>query len=137
MAFMNRKTNTMATRVKSPQQQYTAKLDINFRKTCDCRDGHINCLTAKEWIRGQVAIWELYYEKRDIRDKDAHPAVFPITLPKKCIELFTHKGELVLDPFLGIGTTLIAARDSGRNAVGFDLNKKYIDFTKIVYPYKI
>lgn len=106
------------------------KLDINFEKTCSCPDSHINCLTAKEWIRGQVAIWELYYEKRDIRDKDIHPAVFPITLPKRCIELFTHQGELVLDPFVGIGTTLLAARDMGRNAVGFDLNQAYIDFTK-------
>jgi DNA modification methylase len=105
------------------------KLDINFRKTCSCPDNHINCLTAKEWVRNQVAVWELYYEKRDIRDKDIHPAVFPIALPKKCIELFTHKGELVLDPFLGIGTTLVAAQDLGRNAVGFDLNQEYIDFT--------
>ncbi len=108
----------------------TKKIDINFRKTCSCPDSHINCLTAKEWIRGQVAIWELYYEKRDIRDKDIHPAVFPITLPKKCIELFTHKGELVLDPFIGIGTTFIAAQDLGRGAVGFDLNQEYVDFTK-------
>jgi DNA modification methylase len=105
------------------------KIDINFKKTCSCLVSHINCLTAKEWIKGQVAIWELYYEKRDIRDKDIHPAVFPIALPKKCIELFTHKGELVLDPFVGIGTTLVAARDLERNAVGFDLNKEYIDFT--------
>lgn len=106
------------------------KIDINFRKTCPCPDNHINCLTAKEWVRGQVAIWELYYEKRDIRDKDIHPAVFPIALPKKCIELFTHQGELVLDPFVGIGTTLLTAYDLGRNAVGFDLNQGYIDFTK-------
>jgi DNA modification methylase len=106
------------------------KLDINYKRTCNCPPNHINCLTPKEWVKGQVAIWELYYEKRDIRDKDIHPAVFPIALPKKCIELFTHKGELVLDPFVGIGTTLIAARDLGRNAVGFDLNQKYIDFAK-------
>jgi DNA modification methylase len=107
----------------------TKKIDINFRKTCSCPDSHINCLTAKEWVRGQVAIWELYYEKRDIRDKDIHPAVFPIALPKKCMELFTHKGELVLDPFVGIGTSLIAAQDLERNAVGFDLSKEYIDIT--------
>ncbi len=107
----------------------TKKIDINFRKTCACPDSHINCLTPKEWVKGQVAIWELYYEGRDIRDKDIHPAVFPIALPKKCIELFTHKGELVLDPFVGIGTTLVAARDLERNSVGFDLNQKYIDFT--------
>jgi len=105
------------------------KIDINFRKICSCPDNHINCLTAKEWVRGQVAIWELYYKKRDIRDKDIHPAVFPIALPKKCMELFTHKGEMVLDPFIGIGTTLVAARDLERNAVGFDLNQDFINFT--------
>lgn len=106
------------------------KLNISFKKTCSCSEKHINCLSAKEWVKGQVAIWDFYYEKRDIRNKNIHPAVFPIGLPKKCIELFTHKGELVLDPFVGIGTTLMASRDSDRNAVGFDLNPKYIDFTK-------
>ncbi len=125
--------NTNYTNLRTPLMEKEIvykKLDINFKKTCSCPDSHINCLTAKDWVRSQVAIWELYYEKRDIRDKNIHPAVFPIALPKKCIELFTHKGELVLDPFLGIGTTFIAARDLGRNAVGFDLREKYIDFSK-------
>ncbi|GEM_PF-80651 len=106
------------------------KLNIPFEKICNCPTNHINCLNAKQWMKSQVAVWEFSYEKRDIRDKNIHPAVFPIALPTKCIELFTHKGELVLDPFVGIGTTLIAARDLERNAVGFDLNRKYIDFTK-------
>ncbi len=114
--------------INKEAKEAVKKLDINFKKTCSCPDKHINCLTPKEWIKGQVAIWELYYEKRDIRDKDIHPAVFPISLPKKCIELFTHQGEFVLDPFVGIGTTLLASQDMGRNAVGFDLNPKYIDF---------
>lgn len=104
------------------------KLDIGFKKTCSCKPNHINCLTAKEWVKSQVGIWEFFYEKRDVRDKTIHPAVFPIALPTKCIQLFTHKGELVLDPFVGIGTTLIGARDTGRNAVGFDLKGEYIDF---------
>ena len=106
------------------------KLDINYKRICNCGRTHINCLTAKEWLKNQIALWEFYYEDRDIRDRDIHPAVFPIALPKKCIELFTHKGELVLDPFVGVGTTLVAAKDTGRNAVGFDLNKRYIEFTK-------
>lgn len=105
-------------------------IEINHTRTCQCPKTHINCLSPKEWVRNQVAIWELYYEKRDVRDKNIHPAVFPISLPKRCIELFTHKGELVLDPFMGIGTTLIAARDLQRNAIGFDLNKKYVDFAQ-------
>jgi len=87
-------------------------------------------MTAKEWMQSQVAIWEFYYQKRDIRDKHIHPAVFPIALPEKCIRLFTHKGELVIDPFVGIGTTLVAAQDLGRNAVGFDLKAEYIELAK-------
>lgn len=102
-------------------------LDVGFKRTCDCADNHINCLTPKEWIKDQVAIWECYYEKRDIRNKDVHPAAFPISLPARCIELFTHRGELVIDPFVGTGSTLVAAQDLGRNAVGFDLKSEYVD----------
>jgi len=101
-------------------------LDICYTRTCDCSPKHINCLTAKEWLQGQVAVWEFFYKKRDIRDKNVHPAVFPIGLPKKCIRLFTHEGELVLDPFVGSGTTLLAAQDTNRNAVGFDLKEEYV-----------
>jgi len=105
-------------------------LNIGHTRICNCPPNHMNCLTAKEWIKDQVAIWEFFYEKRDIRDKNIHPAVFPIGLPKKCIELLTHKGELVLDPFVGIGTTLLAAQDVHRNAVGFDLKEEYIRTSK-------
>jgi len=105
------------------------ELDIGYERTCQCPSNHINCLTAKEWVRSQVGIWEFSYERRDIRDKSIHPAVFPIALPAKCIKLFTHEGELVIDPFSGIGTTLLAAQDLNRNAVGFDLKQEYIDTT--------
>lgn len=101
-------------------------LDIGYERTCDCKQSHINCLTAKEWLKCQIGVWEFYYEGRDIRDKEKHPAVFPISLATKVISLFTHKGELVVDPFVGSGTTLIAARDLDRNAVGFDLSEEYI-----------
>ena len=77
-----------------------------------------------------VAIKEFYYESRDIRDKSIHPAMFPISLPSHFIQLLTHKGELVLDPFAGVGSTLVAAQDLGRNAVGFDLQQKYNDVCK-------
>jgi len=101
------------------------ELKIGFRKLCDCPDNHINCLTAKEWLKSQLGVWEFYYKGRDIRDKEVHPAVFPIGLAKKVIELFTHKGELVLDPFNGVGTTLLAAKDLERNAAGFDISEEY------------
>jgi len=84
-------------------------------------------MTAKEWLKSQLGVWQFNYESRDIRDKNVHPATFPISLARKVIELFSHEGELVLDPFVGSGTTLVAARDTNRNAVGFDLNQQYID----------
>jgi len=98
-----------------------------FRRSCGCPRTHINCMTPKEWLKSQLGVWKFYYEAIDIRDKSVHPATFPISLAQKVIELFTHKGELVLDPFVGSGTTLVAARDLKRNAVGFDLQQKYID----------
>jgi DNA modification methylase len=84
-------------------------------------------LTAKEWIKCQLGVWQFTYEKRDIRDKSLHPATFPISLAKKVIGLFSHEGQIVLDPFVGSGTTLVAAQDLNRNAVGFDLQEKYVD----------
>ncbi len=106
------------------------KLDMNAKRTCDCDPSHINCLTAKEWIKCQLGVWQFYYEGRDIRDKTKHPATFPITLARRCIELFSHQGEIVVDPFMGSGTTLVAARDINRNAVGFDINPDYIALTQ-------
>lgn len=112
------------------QIKLSKPVKIGYERICNCEPNHINCMTAKEWMQAQVAVWEFYYEKRDLRDKDVHPAVFPIGLPAKCIKLFTHEGELVLDPFVGSGTTLLAAQDLNRNAVGFDLKKEYVELSK-------
>ncbi len=109
------------------QEDRNKFLDIGYERTCDCKSSHINCLTAKEWLKCQIGVWEFYYEGRDIRDKEKHPAVFPISLASKVISLFSHKGELVIDPFVGSGTTLVAARDLDRNAIGFDLNESYAE----------
>ena len=106
------------------------ELQLGAERTCSCPPNHLNCMTAKEWLKSQLGVWQFFYEKRDIRDKDVHPATFPIALASKVIELFTHKGELVLDPFVGSGTTLVAAEDLERNAVGFDLQQEYVDLSQ-------
>lgn len=105
---------------------YRRRLAIGGARACGCKAGNLNCLTAKEWIKNQLGVWQFNYERRDIRDKKAHPAAFPIALARRVIELFTHRGELVLDPFVGSGTTLVAAQDAERNALGFDLQESYI-----------
>ena len=102
------------------------QLDISNPRTCDCPPKHINCLTAKEWLKAQIGVWQFYYESRDVRNKKQHPATFPISLSSQVISLFTHKGELIVDPFVGSGTTLVSARDLERNAVGFDINEAYV-----------
>jgi DNA modification methylase len=104
---------------------YQSLLPVSFTKTCSCKDNHLNCMTAKEWIKSQLGVWQFSYEGRDVRDKKLHPATFPISLSKRIIELFSHEGELVVDPFAGSGTTLVAAQDLNRNAVGFDLQESY------------
>lgn len=106
------------------------RIEINHERLCDCPPNHLSCISAKEWMKAQLGVWRFAYEKRDIRDKALHPATFPIALAKRVIELFTHRGELVLDPFVGSGTTLLAAQDLERNAVGFDLQPSYIELTE-------
>jgi DNA modification methylase len=105
--------------------QVTRKLAVTGQRLCTCSPNKLNCMDAKEWIKAQLGVWQVYYEGRDIRDKEVHPAVMPIALAKKAVELFTHKGELVVDPFNGIGTTLLACQDLERNAVGFDISERY------------
>jgi len=116
--------------IRENSELYRHRLDIGYERTCECKKTHINCMTAKEWLKSQLGVWQFYYEKRDIRKKEVHPATFPISLAKKVIELFTHEGEMVLDPFVGSGTTLVAAQDLNRNALGFDLQESYIDLCK-------
>ena len=105
---------------------FRTSLPLSYERICDCKPNHLNCLTAKEWIKSQLGVWQFNYERRDIRDKKVHPATFPISLARRVTELFTHEGELVLDPFVGSGTTLVAAQDVKRNAVGFDLQESYV-----------
>ena len=109
---------------------YRTRLPIGGQRLCGCKPNHLNCLTAKEWLKSQLGVWQFNYQGRDIRDKKVHPATFPISLATRVIELFTHEGELVVDPFVGSGTALVAAQDTNRNAVGFDLHAGYVDVSE-------
>lgn len=56
-----------------------------------------------------------------------HPAPFHPLIPELCIKLTTEEGDLILDPFMGIGTTAKASKDSNRNFIGFEIDKNYIN----------
>lgn len=123
-------SETLPRIIRESGELYRSRLSINSQRICSCPPNNLNCLSAKEWLKSQLGVWQFFYESRDIRDKNLHPATFPISLAKKVISLFTHEGELVLDPFVGSGTTLVAAQDLNRNAIGFDLQERYIDLCK-------
>lgn len=104
------------------------KLDKGIRGIYDKRN-KLNELTGKEWLKLSKSVW---LSKRNALDKDAfkHPAPFLIDDIKKLILLFTKKNDIVLDPFMGSGTTILAAAMNGRYGVGIELNKTYCILAK-------
>jgi DNA modification methylase len=62
--------------------------------------------------------------------RKVHPAIFPRVLARQLIETYSHEGETVLDIFSGVGTTLVSALELGRNALGLELNRPYIDVAR-------
>ena len=85
----------------------------------------LNELTGKEWIKFTKS-WFIHNPPRRNSDELLHPAKYPESLVEEFILFFTKKDEWVFDPFLGTGSTLIAAGNANRNAVGIELQKEYI-----------
>ncbi len=78
-------------------------------------------LKGDEWTRFSISVWDdisKTQEERELR----HPAMFPSMLVRRLIKIFSYEeGEVVLDPFLGVGSTLVAAGLEGRSGVGFEI----------------
>lgn len=77
-------------------------------------------LTKDEWSEYFSSHWNFYGAKQN-----GHLAMFPEELPKRLIKMFTFVGETVFDPFLGSGTTSLAAKNLDRNSIGYEINKEY------------
>lgn len=81
-------------------------------------------ITKDEFMKWTNGVWNFNGESKK---KVGHPAPFPIELPRRCIKLFSFVGDIILDPFLGSGTTLIASYLNNRKGVGVEIDKKYCD----------
>lgn len=86
-----------------------------------------NDITKEEFMAWTNGLWTFNGERAK---KIGHPAPFPVELPKRCIKLFSYVGDTVLDPFLGSGTTALAAKRVGRNCVGLELNPDFCELAK-------
>lgn len=88
---------------------------------------HRATIETDEFLEGTIDVWEMPSESAT---RIGHPAPFPLELPRRLIELYTYEGDLVLDPFMGSGTTALAAIETERHYVGFDTEPTYIELAK-------
>jgi site-specific DNA-methyltransferase (adenine-specific) len=92
-----------------------------WKKTSGSRKSDI---TREEFLEWTNAVWNFSGESKN---KIGHPSPYPVELPKRCIKLFSFVGDVILDPFLGSGTTLIACLLTGRKGIGIEIDKNYCE----------
>ena len=101
----------------------------NAGKTAATINNRFNDLTAKEWISETVSVWiqrGLGKDHEHAQIEKQHPAPFSFQDIARLIRFFTKTGDTVLDPFVGVGSTLKAAAVEGRKGIGIELNDKYV-----------
>ena len=80
-------------------------------------------ISRDEFLEATTDLWEIPPESAT---RVGHPAPYPIELPKRLIELYTYESDVVLDPFMGSGTTAVAALRTNRHYIGFDTDQSYV-----------
>ncbi|MFN4132877.1 MAG: DNA-methyltransferase [Candidatus Hadarchaeales archaeon] len=97
-----------------------------FSKDIFTMKGHFDkksTINREEFLEYTKSVWTFEAESAT---RIGHPAPFPVELPLRCIKLYTYKEDVVLDPFMGSGTTAVAALLSNRKFVGYEIEEKYI-----------
>ena len=82
-------------------------------------------LDGRTWTKYSISVWS-DIQKNPQEKRLKHPALFPTALVERLLEIYAHRGEMILDPFLGSGSTLIAAQRLGMKGIGLDISKDYI-----------
>jgi len=108
-----------------PYLKYTWEFIEVFSKETHKKAGNREDIdiTADEFKKWVNAKWDIAPERH--MKEYLHPAMFPEEVPYRLIKLFSYKGDLVLDPFNGVGTTTLVAKKLDRNYVGIDISKEY------------
>lgn len=93
------------------------------------KEKQCNELTGKEWLQNSFSIWRDLAKTKEEKDIK-HPASFPVALCEKLIKSFSKPNSKILDPFNGIGSTMVAAKNLNRFGIGIDLSKKFCNITQ-------
>ncbi|MGH9229392.1 MAG: DNA-methyltransferase [Acidimicrobiales bacterium] len=88
---------------------------------------HLGTPSADEFMEATLDVWELAPERAS---RVGHPAPFPVELPQRLIELYTWRGDVVLDPFMGVGSAAVAAVRTGRHYLGYDTDERYVEVAR-------
>lgn len=107
--------------------RFDRAISVKDRATADPPLPHLNTVTTDEFMAATLDVWEMQPEQAK---RVGHPAPFPVELPERLIRLYTYEDDLVLDPFMGSGTSLVAAAKTARRYVGFDLDPTYADIAR-------
>lgn len=105
------------------------RFDRAIKRTLREEEGlpHQPSIETDEFLEATIDVWQMPPASAT---RIGHPAPFPIELPRRLIELYTYEDDLILDPFMGSGTTAVAAIETGRHYVGFDTEPAYIELAK-------
>ena len=87
----------------------------------------INTIDKKDFVEWSKSIWNF---PATSAKKIGHPAPFPVELPRRLIEFYSYKGDVILDPFIGSGTTAVASLELGRHFIGYDISAEYVKLAK-------
>ena len=88
--------------------------------------GRESTISKTDFLELTKSIWRFPTESAS---KIGHPAPFPVELARRCIQLYTYSNEIILDPFMGSGTTAVASVLSNRQYLGYETNQEYVDLS--------
>ena len=103
---------------KGDYKRERSKVEMEIKK---------DTISREEFMEWTKSIWTFNAESAK---RIGHPAPFPVDLPYRLIQLYSFTSDVILDPFIGSGTTAIASLKSSRNFIGFEINQEYINIVE-------